>query len=82
MQKITGKFNGGYQNMPSNGAFKFNKDVVFKSSLTSLEPSFFFSPLNKGELFDSYEFDASLVARTSSETRSSNTALAPRIVAF
>ncbi|XVN73955.1 hypothetical protein AAEX37_01031 [Oligella sp. MSHR50489EDL] len=68
--------------MPSNGAFKFNKDVVFKSSLTSLEPSFFFSTLDKGERFDSYEFDASRVARTSTETRSANTALAPRIIAF
>ena len=31
---------------------------------------------------DELTFDASRVARTSSETRSSNTALAPRIVAF
>ena len=68
--------------MPSNGAFKFNLDVVFKDSLTSLEPSVFLSTQSIGDQFDSYEFDASRVARTSTETRAMNTAFAPRIIAF
>lgn len=35
-----------------------------------------------GKARDELTFDASRVARTSSETRSSNTAMAPRIIAF